>query len=296
MKILVTGSTGNLGTLLVNNLINNGHEIIELTRNIKKSQEKFSDKTIKVLIEKNQDNLKKKIKENKPEVCIHLASFLTSNDDFYSLKKISETNFLMLRILDSIKDIKEFKLFINTGSFSQYLKNDDKINPAYLYSAGKNSDLTYLKYYSNTYKFKSLSIVPYTIYGSIDSNKKIIDLIIYSLKSKQAVELTNGKQILDFTHINDVVKFYTLIIENYQSIKNESIIKFGTGVGTSIRDLAKLVEKVSSKKVNISWGAKKYRKNDVMKAISPKSSLTKEIEFTKLEDGLRNYIKILNNK
>ena len=60
MKILVTGSTGNLGTLLVNNLINNGHEIIELTRNIKKSQEKFSDKTIKVLIEKNQDNLKKK--------------------------------------------------------------------------------------------------------------------------------------------------------------------------------------------------------------------------------------------
>ena len=109
MKILVTGSTGNLGTLLVNNLINNGHEIIELTRNIKKSQEKFSDKTIKVIIEKNQDNLKKKIKENKPEVCIHLASFLTSNDDFYSLKKISETNFLMLRILDSIKDIKEFK-------------------------------------------------------------------------------------------------------------------------------------------------------------------------------------------
>ena len=41
----------------------------------------------------------------------------------------------MLRILDSIKDIKEFKLFINTGSFSQYLKNDDKINHFYLYSA-----------------------------------------------------------------------------------------------------------------------------------------------------------------
>ena len=263
MKILVTGSTGNVGSLLVNNLINNGHEVIEITRNIKKSREKFSDKTIKLNVDKNQNIFKKKIKEYKPEVCIHLASFLSSNDDFYSLKKISDTNFLLLRVLDSLKDIKEFKLFINSGSFSQYLKNDDEINPAYLYSAGKNSDLTYLKYYSNTYKFKSLSIVPYTIYGSIDSKKKIIDLIIDSLRSKQAIELTNGKQILDFIHIKDVVKFYSSIVENYQSIKNESIIKLGTGVGTSIRDLAKLVEKISFKKVNIIWGAKKYRKNDM---------------------------------
>jgi nucleoside-diphosphate-sugar epimerase len=295
MRILVTGSTGNLGIVLVKELLNNGYEVIELTRNFEKSLKIFSKRTKKIVISDNHNSLINDIVETNPEICIHLASYLTSKDDYESILKINEINLLLMRVLDAIKLLPNFKLFINTGSFSQFSKNNNELDSAYLYSVGKNIDLEFLKYYSKTYNIKYLSIILFTVYGSLDSKKKIIDLILDSLKSKTPIKLTNGKQILDFTYIDDIVKFYIEVIENYTKFNNSSIIKFGTGTGTSITQLAAFIENITFKKTNISWGAINYRENDIMKATCPKSVFNKKFKFTDLREGLKNYISLLNN-
>lgn len=289
MKILISGSTGNVGKVLVDKLLELKYEVIELTRNYKKSLELFSEQTLKIDLNLNQDDFTKKIIEYDPEIFIHLASYLTSKDDYESLIKISKTNNLLLRALDSLKHSKSLSFLINTGSFSQFFDNSQKINDAYLYSAAKTADLAFLDYYSKTYGFKYVSIIPYTIYGSIDSNKKIIDLLIDSTKSKNKIKLTAGEQILDFTHIDDLVKFYVRLINNNNNYSNGETLKFGTGIGTSIRDLAHLIEQITGKKTNVAWGYRKYRMNDIMKAVSPK---IKDFKFIKLKSGLEEYIKL----
>ena len=175
-----------------------------------------------------------------------------------------------------MKDCHELKLFVNIGTFAEYRSGYSHIDNAYLYSATKTAFRTFLDYYTNLCGYKYLHIVPYTIYGGEDSAKKIIDYIKESLDADIPVKMSGGDQVLDFIHIDDVVNFLIYIIKNmhvFLLLKNAETIHIGTGIGTSIRELARIEEKKYGKKANIAWGALPYRNKDVMHAIAPVEKL-----------------------
>ncbi|PKV65421.1 nucleoside-diphosphate-sugar epimerase [Polaribacter sp. Hel1_33_96] len=265
-RILITGSTGFVGKHLIPKLIENEYDILEITRSISKSDDFFGNKTQK--IEVNDANFNQKIKFFKPEIVIHLASYLTSSDEWTDVEKLVDTNILFLsKILDAVKT-NELKLFVNTGTFAEYFKGDGELLPAYFYAATKTASRAIVDYYANAYDFKQTTVVPYTIYGGVDTQKKIIDLIFDSTNSKEPLQLSLGEQVLDFIHIDDVVNFYLSLIDNINILPNTSEFKLGTGIGTNLKELAKIVEEVSGEKTNINWGGKPYRKSDVMYAVA----------------------------
>ena len=272
MNILVTGSTGFVGRNLLPMLIDKGHNIIEVTVEPEQSVKLYGDKTNKIPVSSNQEKFTDNIKRCNPEIVIHLASYLTASDDYNSLIKLLDANTYFLgRLLDSLKSTN-VKLFINTGTFAEYFKGDGIFEPAYLYAATKTASRFLLKYYSKTYNFNHGTVTPYTIYGGKDSQKKLIDLIIDSLDSEVALDLSPGEQILDFIHVRDVAGFFVHLVENYNSVSNGDNYMLGTGKGTSIKQLVKLIEDQSGKKANINWGGKPYRKNDLLYAVAdPKS-------------------------
>lgn len=268
MRILITGSTGFVGRHLVPKLLNRGHEILELTIEPELSVQLYGDNTIKYLITDDQQGLTESIKSFKPDIVIHLASFLTSADDYQTQIKLLSTNVLFFcRVLDAIKD-SDMKLFINTGTFAEYYKGDEEFDPAYLYSATKTASRSFLDYYSKVYSFKQATVVPYTIYGGQDTQKKIIDIIYDSITSNTPIDLSPGEQILDFIHVNDVTDFYLHLIDNAELLPQKSNFKLGTGVGHTLKQLAGIVEDVTKKKTNINWGGKPYRPADIMFAVA----------------------------
>ncbi|WP_100613698.1 NAD-dependent epimerase/dehydratase family protein [Confluentibacter citreus] len=267
MRILVTGSTGFIGRHLIPELVIKNHQILEITRSYEKSLNIHGSKTLKLEITSDHDYFKGIIIDFKPEIVIHLASFLTPSDGYKDINNLVESNItFLLRILDSISQV-ELKLFINTGTFAEYKSGTDNIyEPAYLYSATKTASRSFVNYYSKTYNFKQFTVVPYTIYGGADSQKKIIDYLYESIFSIENLDLSPGNQKLDFIHILDIVSLYLHLIENFETIPNMQNIHAGTGVSTSLRDLAKLIEKLTKKKLRINWGGKEYRHNDIMDA------------------------------
>lgn len=293
MNIVITGSTGFIGRHLTPALVEQGYNILEITRSIEKSTTLFGQATNKHLLTKDNNSLKLVLEKFRPEVCIHLASFLTSGDSYQDMEKLVDSNLLyLLRLLDALKG-SGVKFFTNTGTFAEYFKGDDCINPAYLYAATKSASRYFVEYYSNVYGFKHATVVPYTIYGGTDSQKKLIDLIYDSLLSDITVELSPGEQILDFVHVNDVVDFYLRLIKNYSRIPTHKVFKLGTGEGTSIKQLAELMEILSGKKANIAWGAKPYRPRDIMLAVADTSEQTKLFNWKasiNLREGLQMYL------
>jgi CDP-paratose synthetase len=170
-------------------------------------------------------------------------------------------------LLDGLKD-SSVKLFINTGTGAEYY-NDNILNPSNFYAASKSAARYVIKYYKRVIGFKLIHIIPYSVYGGNSRSKKVIDYIIDSLNSDSPVEMTRGDQVFDFTYIDDVTDFYLHCIKNSELLVDECDYHVGTGKGTTIRELAALVESKTGKKANILWGARPYRPFDIMKVVAP---------------------------
>lgn len=275
-KILLTGATGFVGSNLVNALLKeNIHTLAIISRDLKTTKDLFGEQVRHII--SIDENFKNNIIDFAPDIVLHLASYSTSKDDPDSIRKMLDSNILFLSLLlDALKETK-IKFFFNIGTFAEYYYNDGELNPAYYYAATKTASRSIIQYYKNLIGMKYNTIVLYTVYGGNNKNKKIIDLLFESISSDKPISMTNGEQISDFIHINDVISFFLYILKNSHLLKDRHDYHLGSGKGITIKQLAQLIEKTSGKKANIKWGGLKYRPTDVMRAIAPIYKLEKEL-------------------
>ena len=271
-KVLITGATGFVGRHLIAALSYSFPDMEILTVNLDIGEAKKLLPYAKCTHILTTDY--EKIISFNPDIVIHLATLSTSRNDDEIIKPMLEANIEFgVKLLSALSKCKNMQLFVNTGTFAEYRFGTDKISDAYLYSATKSAFRCFVDYYSNLSGFKYINAIPYTIYGGNDTAKKIIDHIRDSINAEIPVKMTKGEQILDFIHIQDVVNFFIKIIENLQNIINTIFngenFYVGTGIGTKIRDLSKIIEKIDNKKCNIDWGGLPYRPMDVMYAVAP---------------------------
>ncbi len=298
MRILVTGATGFVGQNLMPMLTNKlpEAEILLLCRNREKARTMYP--SANVFIEDAEDWVR--VKAFNPSVVLHLASLSTSRNDSEIIQPLIDSNILYgVRLLDALKECDNLKLFVNTGSFAEYRWGAETINDAYLYTATKSAFRTFVNYYSQLTGYKYINVIPYTIYGGKPTVKRLMDYILESMDSKEQVDMTAGEQILDFTHVDDLCDFYVHVVSHLNDVlqlKSGENFHIGTGRGTSIRELATIMEDVYDKKCNIRWGGRPYRDRDTMYAVAP---IAKNIELLHwranimLRDGI---IKMKNQK
>lgn len=268
-RILITGATGFVGKNFIKFILKKEKkiEIITVNRNINKAKNFFKDERV-INIDLNEADIEKIIFDLKPSIVIHLAAYLTSNRDNKDLKKLINSNIeFPTKLLNSFKK-GELEYFFNFGTFAEYSKGIKEINNAYLYSATKTAFKSILDFYSETLEFKYFNLIPYSIYGGEDSQKKVMDYIIDSLNSSQKIKMSSGEQILDFIYIDDICEYIYRIIKNKEKIPNKEELFLGTGVGTNIKELSKIIENIYKKTANIEWNALKERENTIKFAIA----------------------------
>lgn len=300
MRILVTGADGFIGSYLIPRLIEDRYNLFLIGSNEDKLKEKFGLYSICLsFIDLPHNELIQKMVDFSPEVIINLAGYSTSSDSYKDQELLFSANILFLgRLLDALKNV-DLRCFIFTGSSTEFFEGDSVFNPAYLYSATKTAGRFILNYYSDVYNFKSIFVTPYNVYGGITGQRKIIDILYDSLDSKFPVDTTAGEQILDFININDLVELFCQILDNIETIPDRTNFQAGTGEGTSIRKLVKILENASGRKANINWGGIPYRKKDTMYSVADTS---KQIELLnwqpkiKLKEGIKLYFDAINLK
>lgn len=272
MKILITGATGFIGQRVLIKMLEEGHDVVVLVRNVDKVdnalKQKYLNSQLTILEIKNLE-WKNEVKKFKPTTVIHLAAFLTSSDDSDAISALICANLdFGCHLLDSLKDTG-LEYFINTGTFAEYRLNTNVPNPAYLYAATKTAFRSIISYYQSIQGFKIINVIPFTIYGGIDSQKKIIDFIYGSIHSNTPIKMSPGEQVLDFIHIDDVIIFYQKLISSLKNVNEDYLeLSLGTSVGTTPRAIAMIIEEVTKEKTNIEWGGLPYRKRDTMYSVA----------------------------
>lgn len=268
MKILVTGATGFVGRNLIP-VIKEGNEVSVIVRDKDKASQLFGS-GIRIY---GIDDIE--VWDTRYDIVFHLAAYLSSAEDSRTLEALLEANIIFgTRLLNELKSNPP-GLFVNFGTFSEYRLGPMEIHNAYLYSATKSAYKEILRFYSEKYDFPYINVIPYTIYGGVDSQKKVIDILKESTDSLEPLKMSEGRQVLDFIHVGDVVSFLVHIIQNFGYFSSCQLREFhlGTGIGTSLREVAEMIHTRTNKKCNVDWGALPYRKFDVMYAVAPQGPL-----------------------
>ena len=295
MRLLLTGITGFVGRNLMPMIVRHcpNIEILTMNEDVEFARQLYPYKQCSYV---GTSDFEEVVRFN-PEIVMHWATVTTERNDSEIIRPMLSANIEFgVLLLDALRRCSATRLFVNTGSFAEYRHGVSEINDAYLYAATKSAFRCFCDYYSHISGFKYITVVPYTIYGGIPTVKRLMDYVVESFSAEKPVDMTKGEQILDFVHVNDVSGFYVHVLEHpdlFYKQKNGEEFHLGTGVGTSIRQMVAMFERVKGSKCNINFGGRPYRDMDIMHAVAPIAKNMELVDWKakiSLEEGIRMMI------
>ncbi len=276
MKIIVTGSSGFVGTNLVKNLRELKHEVTEL------------DITNGVDIT-NWEQVKN---ISGFDIIIHLAARIFVPDSYkfpremYNLNIGGTLNALELCRMNNAKMIYASSYVYGVP---QYLPIDEKhptvaFNP-YCRSKLISEDLC--RSYNKDFSVPIVVFRPFNIYGKGLNENLLISLIRSQIIKSGRISLKDPRPKRDFIHVNDAVAAYIKALD-YKS-DNLEIFNLGFGVSYSVKEIAGMMASNFSADIDIEF-SNEVRKSEVLDTVADIALIKTKIGWEPLisfEDGLK---------
>lgn len=250
MKALVLGGTGFIGNNLARRLAHGGDQVGLLVRKESKNW-RISDLSGEVdflegdLTEKN--SLTRLIQDYSPDFVYNFGTYgvrpqFQKDEDAMVSVNVEGT----LNLLEAIGEIP----LINVGSSSEYgtksssMKETDRCRPNNRYGQTKLIQTLYCSEQGiPTLRLSS-------VYGPWEDSTRLIPTLIRSKLTGDRLNLVNS--VRDYIYVDDVVEAVFKATERYDEIKGE-IINVGSGQQYSMKDILGELDKVDSRRLNISW-------------------------------------------
>lgn len=267
-RILLTGSTGYLGSHLADMLLANGHSIVALKRKTSSLQRLKSILPKITLIEAEGLDFSAAFKDyGKIDVVIHTAASYGRSGE--SISQIVDANLnFPLRLMDAAV-AADVRLFLNTDTALEKHLN--------AYSLSKRQFAEWGQHLSRQHITRFINLKLEHFYGEGDDDTKFTTHVINScLMNVPELKLTLGEQKRDFIYINDVVSVYQLLLEK-QELLSDWFVEFdvGSGEAVSIRKFVESVHKLTASKTHLNFGAQPYREGEKMFSQADTQSLQK---------------------
>lgn len=287
-RYILSGATGFIGSHLLRRLLNEGHEVAIISRKTS-SYKKISDIKDKLDIFEYDGDIEELInfyKKVKPDITVHLASLYITEHTPNEVGKLIDSNINFSTQLLEAMNSSGYKKIINTSTSWQHYNNEN-YNPINLYAATKEAFETIIKFYVDAMDFKCISLELFDTYGKNDSRNKILNLLSKYSEEKTILNMSKGEQILDLTYIDDVVEAYVCASDLLLAIDEKCFEKYMvSGERISLKNLVNLYEEKTGENIFINWGAREYRKREMMVPWSKGKILKNWKAKISLEDGI----------
>ena len=251
MKIGIIGSSGFIGNNLSLFLRKNTNYQIFSFSSYKRNKKNWIKKIVK------------EIKTKKPNIIVNCSANQNLDMSKKNIPNILNSNLLSnILFINEALQYKNFKGFISFGSKWELGDKKNK-KPLNFYAATKKANDIFFKFYENN-KSALISLKIFDTYGVNDMRKKFLNDLLETYKKNKALNITAGKQYLDYVHINDLLKLILMIIKDIKLNKLKGFKSYTVSSKKPIRliDLVKKLEKILSKNLKINIGKKKYRQNE----------------------------------
>jgi nucleoside-diphosphate-sugar epimerase len=257
--VLVTGGTGFIGHHVIEQLLDNGYNVILLKRSFSNTWRLKGFQNRIKCYNTDQTELHEIFEEESINTIIHLATYYKKHHTQMDIDPMIRSNIQYpLKLLELAKKFG-VKSFINTGTFFEYeydslpIVENSNEKPYNFYATTKIAFENILKSYSKEYGIKSITLKLFSPYGPFDNEEKIVPLLIKHAINGEKIELSHGLQKLDFIYVKDIAAAYISCLENISKIENYEAINIGTGFPYSIRDIVSLLEEITDVSIKKNW-------------------------------------------
>ena len=182
-KILLTGSSGFIGSNILNNFSKKNKFYLILRK--KPNKKILKNKNIKIIKIKNYESLNDKLKKIKVDIVIHCATHYVKSHNFSDIKKFCYSNILLGNVILENLDNMKVKKFIN---FSTVWEDSDGIKDNFenLYAAYKKSFSNIFNFYKkNQKKTDFYELIISDTFGKNDFRNKILNNIRENYQKKK---------------------------------------------------------------------------------------------------------------
>ena len=253
-KILVTGSRGILGKILSERLFEKGYQVVGTRR---ESQVALESPDEVVLHPWRAIQLE----GHKIDAVIHLAGKYMTKSDLASQKETFDS---VVGVSAAVADLiaTEGIPLVAVGSFFE--KCPEFESPWSHYSVAKVASRELLRAASQTSSSPMSYIYLYDTFGAETSRGKFLDLLLENLRENQPLNASEGYQVQDLTHVDDVVAGLIQALEGVMlSAPAYTEWQIRSHNALTLRQLVNLIDEEFKVKMNVRWGALPYRRREV---------------------------------
>ena len=292
-KILIVGGTGFIGYHLAKKGIKKGWAVTSASSR-KPQKVRYLKKVKYIISDITNKNSLKRIKGNFDYV-VNLGGYVNHAQK----KKTYQSHYIGCKNLANFFLNKKISSFVQIGSSVEYGKNKSphnenlKCNLKTVFSTYGKSKLLATKYLLTLFMKKNFPVTIlrlYLTYGERADENRFLPIIINGCIKNKKFPVSEGKQLRDFVHVNDVVD---AIIKSLLSKNSKGeIINIGSGKPKKIRYLINKVKKILKTGLP-QFGELKLRKDEILKLYPSIEKAKKIIKWSPkvdFEKGLKSTI------
>ena len=294
-KILITGSSGMIGTRLFEKLLEQKYEVVGFDRRKNQWVPSLNKSTIHGDLLRTKDV--KKIPSD-IDLIIHLAANARVHDLVVDPSLALENMITTHNVLEFARK-KSIQKIIFSGSREVYSNTErtrsrEEEVDIHLcespYAASKMSNEALVYAFSKCYGISYLVVRLSNVYGMYDDSDRFIPLMIRKMRKNKDVYIYGKEKLLDFTYIDDCVAGIIQGIQGFSHVKNNTL-NIAYGKGELLTHVAELIkEKLQSKSKIV---IKPTRPGEVIQYVADILKAKKLLDYNprySLEQGLKETI------
>ncbi len=258
----MTGGTGFAGSHLVQALLAGHWEVHLLVRPGARQQRNCVPTH---LYRGEISDVRNAIERSRPDVVFHLASLFVAQHMPEQVLPLLQSNVLLgTQLLEAMR-VAGVSALVNTGTCWQHFERDT-YSPVNLYAATKQAFEDVLTYYVEAAGVRAITLSLFDTYGRGDRRKKLLSLLLDSLQDDTVLEMSQGEQILDLLHVDDLCAAYLQAAELLRDPDCLSAATYAVSGGQrrTLREIAALLEQAAGRPLRVAWGARPYRERELM--------------------------------